>query len=138
VVVDEYGGFMGIVTLEDILREIVGDIGDEFEEEVKLIERQTDGSFLVDAMLPPGEFARAFDLKLPDGEYETLGGFLSHLAGAIPEVGDKFHVNGWTFAVHSKEGPRLDRIRVVKPKVEKKEAAQEVGLMAPRPSPARR
>jgi CBS domain containing-hemolysin-like protein len=138
VVVDEYGGFMGIVTLEDILREIVGDIGDEFEEEVKLIERQADGSFLVDAMLPPGEFARAFELKLPDGEYETLGGFLSHLAGAIPEVGDKFHVNAWTFAVHSKEGPRLDRIRVLKPKVEKKEAAQEVGLMAPRPSPARR
>ncbi|MBL8955945.1 MAG: HlyC/CorC family transporter [Myxococcaceae bacterium] len=138
IVVDEYGGFMGIVTLEDILREIVGDIGDEFEEEVKSIERQSDGTFLVDAMLPPGEFARAFELKLPDGEYETLGGFLSHLAGAIPEVGDKFHVNGWSFAVHSKEGPRLDRIRVVKPKVEKKEAPEPVPLVPPRPSPARR
>ncbi|MBK7860928.1 MAG: HlyC/CorC family transporter [Archangiaceae bacterium] len=139
VVVDEYGGFMGIVTLEDILREIVGDIGDEFEEDVKLIDRQTDGSFLVDAMLPPLEFARAFALELPEGEYETLGGFLSHLAGAIPEVGDKFHVNGWTFAVASKEGPRLDRIKVTKPKVEKKDAAAEgLPLLPPRPSPARR
>jgi CBS domain containing-hemolysin-like protein len=138
VVVDEYGGFMGIVTLEDILREIVGDIGDEFDEDVKLIERQTDGSFLVDAMLPPLEFARAFSLELPDGEYETLGGFLSHLAGAIPEVGDKFHVNGWTFAIHSKEGPRLDRVKVVKPKVEKREAPEGAPLLPPRPSPARR
>ena len=59
-------------------------------------------------------------------------------AGAIPEVGDKFHVNGWTFAVHSKEGPRLDRVKVVKPKVEKKEAVEGLPLIPPRPSPARR
>ena len=121
------------------MREIVGDIGDEFEEEVKLIERQTDGTFLVDAMLPPHEFVRAFGLELPEGEYETLGGFLSHLAGAIPEVGDKFHVNGWTFAVASKEGPRLDRIKVVKPRVEKKDQPDGMSSqIPPRPSPARR
>jgi putative hemolysin len=140
VVVDEYGGFMGIVTLEDILREIVGDIGDEFTEEVKLVERQSDGTFLVDAMLPPIEFARAFDMKLPDGEYETVGGYLSQLAGAIPEVGDKFTVDGWTFQVHSKEGPRLDRIRVVKPPKgpERRDSQPLEGLIPPRPSPARR
>ncbi len=138
VVVDEYGGFMGIVTLEDILREIVGDIGDEFEEESKPYEKQADGSFLVDAMLPPQEFSRAFDFKLPEGEYETLGGLLSQLAGALPEVGEKYTVEGWTFIVHSKEGPRLDRIRVIKSRpapADKKETAGE--LLAPRPSPAR-
>lgn len=139
VVVDEHGGLMGIVTLEDILREIVGDIGDEFEQEVKLIERQNDGTFLVDAMLPTAEFARAFEMKIPEGEYETLGGFLAHLAGAIPEVGDKFPLHGWTFAVFSKEGPKLDRIRVVKPRPEKKDVAESLGgLIPPRPSPARR
>lgn len=117
VVVDEYGGFSGIVTLEDILREIVGDIRDEFEEDVRAYEKQADGSFLVDAGLPVEDFARAFDFKFPDeGEFETLGGFLSHLAGAIPDVNDKFLQGGWTFFVHSKEGPRLDKVRVLKPK----------------------
>ncbi len=138
VVVDEYGGFMGIVTLEDILREIVGDIGDEFEERSQPYEKQADGSFLVDAMLPPPEFARTFNFKLPDGDFETLGGFLSHLAGALPEVGEKYVVDGWTFIVHSKEGPRLDRIRVIKAKPvtqEKKEGGE--ALLPPRPSPAR-
>ena len=117
VVVDEYGGFSGIVTLEDILREIVGDIRDEFDEEVRAFEKQADDSFLVDAMLPVEDFARAFDFKFPEGEFETLAGFLSHRAGAIPEVGDRMQENGWTFIVHSKEGPKLERVRVVKPKI---------------------
>ena len=117
VVVDEYGGFSGIVTLEDILREIVGDIRDEFDEEVRAFEKQADDSFLVDAMLPVEDFTRAFDFKFPDGEFETLAGFLSHRAGAIPEVGDRTQENGWTFIVHSKEGPKLERVRVVKPKI---------------------
>jgi putative hemolysin len=117
VVVDEYGGFSGIVTLEDILREIVGDIRDEFDEEVRAFEKQADDSFLVDAMLPVEDFARAFDFKFPEGDFETLSGFLSHRAGAIPEVGDRTQENGWTFIVHSKEGPKLERVRVLKPKI---------------------
>ena len=86
-VTDEYGGFMGVVTLEDILREIVGDIADEFEHPESPIEEQPDGSFLVDAMLDVEQFAEAFGLPLPEGEYETLGGYLSSLSGSIPEVG---------------------------------------------------
>ena len=116
-VVDEYGGFMGLVTLEDILREIVGDIGDEFEVEEKLIEKQADGSFLVDAGLEVFEFGKAFGFALPEGEYDTLGGFLSSIAGSLPEVGERFSFNGWQFIVHAKEGPRLRRIRLVRPKI---------------------
>jgi putative hemolysin len=111
-VVDEHGGFMGIVTLEDILREIVGDIGDEFEVEEKQVEKQPDGSFLVDAGIDLESFANAFEVVLPEGDYETLGGFLSSLAGSIPEVGDRFSHSGLLFIVHHKEGARLDRIRV--------------------------
>ena len=138
-VVDEYGGFMGIVTLEDILREIVGDIGDEFEEVSKPFEKQADGSFLVDAGLAPGDFVRTFDFQLPEGEYETLGGFLASLAGALPEVGERFTVNGWVFVVHSKKGPRLDRIRVVKPRPSPEKREKEAGaeLLPPRASPVR-
>lgn len=113
-VTDEYGGFMGVVTLEDILREIVGDIADEFEQTESLIEKQPDGSFLVDAMLEVEEFAEAFGLPLPDGEYETLGGFLSSLSGSIPEVGDRFTYDGWQFTVASKQGPRLGRVRMTR------------------------
>ncbi len=115
-VVDEYGGFMGLVTLEDILREIVGDIGDEFEVEEKMIEKQSDGSFLLDAGLEKLEFEKSFGFHLPDGEYDTLSGFLSSLAGSLPEVGERFSFNGWQFIVHAKEGPRLRRIRLLKPK----------------------
>lgn len=113
-VVDEHGGFMGIVTLEDILREIVGDIGDEFEVEERLVEKQADGSFLVSAALEVGEFHKSFGFALPEGEFDTLGGFMNSLSGRIPEVGERFAFNGWQFSVHSKHGPRLDRIRMVK------------------------
>ncbi len=111
-VVDEFGGFMGIVTLEDILREIVGDIGDEFEVEEKHVEKLADGSFLVDAALETDEFTRSFGFPLPDGDFDTLGGFISSFAGSIPDVGERFSFNGWHFTVHSKEGPRIDRVRV--------------------------
>jgi putative hemolysin len=115
-VVDEYGGFMGIVTLEDILREIVGDIGDEFSVQETLLEKQPDGSSLVDAGLDVEAFARAFSTPLPEGEYGTLGGYLSSVAGAIPEVGDRFSLDGLQFTVASKKGQRLDRVRVSRTK----------------------
>ena len=115
-VVDEYGGFMGIVTLEDILREIVGDIGDEFEVQETLLEKQPDGSCLVDAGLDVEAFARAFGTPLPEGDYGTLGGYLSSVAGAIPEVGDRFTLDGLQFTVASKKGQRLDRVRVARPR----------------------
>lgn len=113
-VVDEYGSFMGIVTLEDILREIVGDIGDEFEREEKLVEQQADGSFLVSAALEVADFSEEFGFSLPEGDFDTLGGFVNSLAGRLPEVGERFAFSGWEFVVYSKEGPRLDRIRLIK------------------------
>ncbi len=137
VVVDEYGGFSGIVTLEDILREIVGDLGDEFDVATSPFEKQPDGSLLVDATLERADFSKAFDFKFPEGDYETLGGFVAHLAGAIPEVGDRFASGGFTFVVHSKEGPRLERVKVWRPRPQS--AGSERGLApVPEPAPERR
>ena len=116
VVVDEYGGFMGVVTLEDILREIVGDLGDEFDEEVKEIEKQADGTLLVASSVDAVEFATSCGLALPPGEYETLGGLLSSLVGSIPEIGERITYQGWHFVVQSKNNAKIDRIRVIKPK----------------------
>jgi CBS domain containing-hemolysin-like protein len=86
-VTDEYGGFMGVVTLEDILREIVGDIADEFEQTESLIEKQPDGSYLVDAMLEVEEFAEAFGLPLPRGRVRD--------ARRLPELPGWQHPRGW-------------------------------------------
>lgn len=116
VVVDEYGGFMGLVTLEDILREIVGDIGDEFEEEEKPVEKQADGSFLVEAAMEVERFTKAFSCELPEGDFDTLGGFLSSMAGHLPDVGERFTHGGWLFTVHSKEGARIDRVKLTRAK----------------------
>jgi CBS domain containing-hemolysin-like protein len=113
-VVDEYGGFMGIVTLEDILREIVGDIGDEFEVDEKQVEKQADGSFLVDASMEVEQFTLAFGFELPEGDFDTLGGFLSSLAGHLPDVGERFTYGGWQFTVAAKEAARIDRVRLVR------------------------
>jgi putative hemolysin len=113
-VVDEYGGFMGIVTLEDILREIVGDIGDEFEVDEKQVEKQADGTFLVDASMEVEQFTQAFGFELPEGDFDTLGGFLSSLAGHLPDVGERFTYGGWQFTVAAKESARIDRVRLVR------------------------
>lgn len=113
-VVDEYGGFMGVVTLEDILREIVGDIGDEFEEVEKQVEKQPDGTFLVDASMEVEQFTQSFGFELPEGDFDTLGGFLSSLAGHLPDVGERLTYGGWQFTVAAKEGARIDRVRVAK------------------------
>jgi CBS domain containing-hemolysin-like protein len=107
---------MGVVTLEDILREIVGDIADEFSVEERLFEKLPDGSYLVDAGLDVEAFQQAFGLTLPEGDYETLGGYLSSLSGTIPDIGDRFTFNGWQFTVQSKEGARLDRVKLTRPK----------------------
>ena len=89
IVTDEYGGTAGIITIEDILEEIVGEILDEHDHEETLLSRLDDGSFLVDARLDVEKLGEALEMDLPEGEFESVGGFIIHLLGRIPEIKER-------------------------------------------------
>lgn len=116
VVVDEYGGVMGICTLEDVLEEIVGEIRDEFEtDEGKQVEAHPDGTFTIRGSAPVSEFNKVGGAEIPeDRNYETMAGFLNALAGAIPSVGDRYLYHGWMFTVAEADPRRATRIRAAR------------------------
>jgi len=112
-VVDEYGGLQGLITLEDILEEIVGEITDEFDEdEVNEIEKCADGTYLVDGAMTIRDLNRAHDWQLPDEEANTIAGLVIHEAQMIPIEGQVFSFHGFRFEVVSKEENRIAEIKV--------------------------
>ncbi len=114
-VTDEHGGFMGIVTLEDILEELVGEIHDEKDDaEGQAIELDADGARTVKAAISVEAFNELFDAALPeDHDFGTLAGFLNHLAGEIPDVGATLLSHGLSFTVKERGPTRVLRVRVV-------------------------
>ena len=114
-VLDEFGGLDGLVTLIDILEALVGDIPTAAELDRPLITRRPDGSYLLDGMLAIDEFQEAFDLgAMPgEGEYQSLGGFVLYMLGDIPQEGDTFAWNGRSFEVLDMDGYRVDKVLLV-------------------------
>ena len=113
-VLDEYGGTSGVVTIEDVLEELVGDISDEHEPiEPALFKRLDEQSFEADARIYLDQLNRLSGLELPeDAGYETLGGFVSTTVGRIPAKGASFDYNGAHFTVLEAEPQRVTRVRV--------------------------
>jgi CBS domain containing-hemolysin-like protein len=111
-VADEYGTIVGLVTLEDCLEELVGEIVDEHDEEHAVIQAVGNGEFLVAGSLPITKVNDELELALPEKEYDTLGGFIFGELGKVPSVGDFVEWNGWRFTVDTLDGRRIQRVRV--------------------------
>jgi Mg2+/Co2+ transporter CorB len=112
-VVDEYGEVEGMVTLEDILEEIVGDISDEHDVVVAGVRAQPDGSVVVDGSVPIRDLNRAMDWHLPDEEATTIAGLVIHEARSIPDRGQSFTFHGFRFRVLRRERNRITALRIV-------------------------
>jgi CBS domain containing-hemolysin-like protein len=115
VVVDEYGGTAGIVTFEDLVEELIGDVVDEHDSPAPGIWRQPDGSWLVSGLLRPDEIQAAIGLELPPGraDYETVAGLILHLLRRIPDPGDQVDVPGATLTVDRLDGRRIAWVQVM-------------------------
>ncbi len=112
IVVDEYGGTAGLVTIEDILEEIVGEIQDEYDAEESFIEKESDTVFVFNARIDLDDVNRLLDVKLPTGEGDTLGGLIYSQLGKVPAAGDQLVVNGVVIEVLSVSGRRIRKVRV--------------------------
>ncbi|MGI8663507.1 MAG: hemolysin family protein [Acidimicrobiales bacterium] len=115
VVVDEYGGTAGIITMEDVLEEIVGDIDDEYDRP-KLTRVLPDGTYELPGSLHPDEVLDSCGYEVPEGEYETLAGFILQRLGRIPDVGDGFGHGGWLIEVVTMDRRRVALVRLRAPK----------------------
>jgi CBS domain containing-hemolysin-like protein len=121
IVVDEYGGTDGVVTVEDLIEELVGEIADEYDMDVEDIgssELTAPGggkTFLVDGLLREDELVEQTGFELPEGPYETLAGFLLARLGHIPVVGESLEEDGWEFTVMEVDRHRVEQVRVVAP-----------------------
>lgn len=123
IVVDEYGGTSGIVTLEDILEEIVGEIHDEDEVETQKVKRVENGVYLVDPIISLSDLKEELDIDLhpedDDVHIDTLGGFILYIHGRVPGKGDVISYKGLTFEIVEIDGNKIERIRLsMKPQIE--------------------
>jgi len=138
IVVDEYGSVAGLVTIEDLVEEIVGDIQDEYDREEKLYERVNEDEYIFDAKISIDEFNDVMGTELDDEDYETLGGLMYALLDKIPSVDDTITFEGLTFTVLSTRGRRITKVRVERKPVHRDkpgaEAEQRSGpLLLPPP-----
>ena len=112
VVVDEYGGVSGIVTMEDIIEEIVGDIQDEFDNETEDVIAQGEGVWLCDARVNLADLAEETGLELPTDDFDTLGGFVFDLFGKIPTINEIVSFKNIDFIVQDMDGQKIESVKI--------------------------
>ena len=117
IVLDEYGGTAGLVTIEDLLEEIVGEIQDEYDEEEPLIVRLSDDEVRMDGRADIDDLGEVFDMNVgleDEDEYDTVGGLIYHRIGGVPKPGDQVTLDGLTLTVESTDGRRVGKVLVVR------------------------
>jgi len=114
IVVDEYGGTAGILTLEDIIEEIIGDVMDEYDAEQKLIIEHEDGSISVNARLDVEELEDYLNVELPEGKFESVGGFVISLLGKVPSVNERLTYSNLEMVIEAASSRKIERIRIRK------------------------
>jgi CBS domain containing-hemolysin-like protein len=114
IVVDEYGGTAGLVTIEDLVEEIVGEIADEFDVEEETIHRVSETEAILDARLSIDALQELFGIEVEEGDFDTVGGFVFHHLGKMPSVGEEIRVDGLIVRILSVSGHRIKRVRVIK------------------------
>ena len=133
IVVDEYGSVSGLVTIEDLVEEIVGEIRDEYDIEENLYEQVSPDEYIVDAKMSIGEFDDLLDTELENDDYDTLGGFLYAQLDKIPVAGDTLTYGDFTFTVLATRGRRITKVRVERARKQEQQQSQPLRLV-PNPS----
>jgi putative hemolysin len=114
IVVDEYGGTAGLVTIEDLVEEIVGEIADEFDVEEETIHRVSETEAILDARVSIDALQELFGIEVEEGDFDTVGGFVFNHLGKVPSVGEEIRVDGLVVRILSVSGHRIKRVRVIK------------------------
>jgi len=112
IVADEYGTVAGLATLEDCLEELVGEIVDEHDDEDDSLRILPNGDLLVDGSMPIGRLNDEISTKIPENEYDTIGGFIFGMLGRVPVIGDSVEHQGWKFSTEELDGRRVQKVRV--------------------------
>jgi len=114
IVVDEYGGTEGLVTIEDIIEEVMGEIMDEFDEgEVVGIDMIGPNAYIIDSKVPLNDIERELDVEFPDTDFESIGGYLLEIFERVPKVGEEIKINGFYFRILASSKTRIEKIKMV-------------------------
>ncbi|MEA3544116.1 MAG: hemolysin family protein [Thermodesulfobacteriota bacterium] len=117
IVIDEYGGTSGLVTIEDLIEEIVGEIQDEYDLDEKWLMEQSDGTLLIDGRLNIEEFEEYFDIEVAREKFDTVGGYIVEQYGRVPAVGEQVRVGGFDMLIERGDQRAIRQIRIMPPKV---------------------